>query len=352
MFVLHPGYVLKRTLEGVNISNREFALKCNISESFISQMINGKKDVPEELIFKFAEIFGVSAEFWHNLIKNYEFYRLTLINKYGDLTDLLEKYPYSEIEKQGFVHKLSKPADKIIEILRFFNVATIEALSDKYFKEAFFKANSKLTENKEKIQTWVRIVESKASEIETKKYNKNMLIQMVKEIRENITSIEFEEEKVEEYLVGKLKECGVAFVLLDDISGMGLWGYVYKDEDRIVLAQSGRFKDNGHFWFTFFHEVAHILNDLEKYDTYFDEEGTDFPEQRADDYARDILVPTEKYKKLISLKPSIQKVQNFAQEINLPAGIIVGILQHDKHIPYSHMNSLKQYLGISKSLNK
>lgn len=346
MFVLHPGYVLKQTLENTNISNKEFAVKCNRSESFVSQIINGKKDIPEELVFKLADVFGVSAEFWHNLIKNYEFYRLSLINKYGDKIDIAEKYPYGDIEKQGYVHKLSKPADKMIELLRFFNETTIEALNEKYFNKAYFKANSKLAENKEKIQTWIRIVESKASEIETKKYNKNMLIKTINEIRANIANIEFEKDKVEAYLVDKLKECGVAFVLLNEIKGMGLWGYVYKDDDRIVLAQSGRYKDNGHFWFTFFHEVAHILNDLEQTGSYFDDEENkaDISEQKADNYSKNILIPEKDYFRITNSKPlSKTKVLKIAQDIELPAGIIVGILQHDKHVDIKNMNSLKQY---------
>ena len=58
-----------------------------------------------------------------------------------------------------------------------------------------------------------------------------------------------------------------------------------------MIQQSLRHKTNDHFWFTFFHEAAHILLHNPKALYADDENGkSDGIEKQANDYATEILV--------------------------------------------------------------
>jgi Zn-dependent peptidase ImmA (M78 family) len=66
-------------------------------------------------------------------------------------------------------------------------------------------------------------------------------------------------------------------------------------------------------------------------------------EQQANRFAAISLVPEAEYKNLIlnCPKPTIKCVRDFARNIGIAPGIVVGRLQHDKVISFSWLNELK-----------
>ena len=71
-------------------------------------------------------------------------------------------------------------------------------------------------------------------------------------------------------------------------------------------------------------------------------ELTEEQEEEANTYARDILIPPEKYKRFVDAKCFTRKcIITFAQEIGIAAGIVLGRLQRDGYVPYNKYNTLK-----------
>jgi HTH-type transcriptional regulator/antitoxin HigA len=108
-------------------------------------------------------------------------------------------------------------------------------------------------------------------------------------------------------------------------------------------------KTNDKFWFTFFHEAAHILlhanNKDEKKSVFLDDPNSihsDNPQEReANEWAGNYLIPNSRARMLARLKTKAAVV-SFAQQIGVHPGIVVGRLQHDGLIQPSWMNNLKQ----------
>jgi HTH-type transcriptional regulator/antitoxin HigA len=103
-------------------------------------------------------------------------------------------------------------------------------------------------------------------------------------------------------------------------------------------------KQNDRFWFTFFHEVAHILLH-DKKDIFLDEwDGgavvQSEQEAEADCWSRQFLIPPEFDAALPGLR-SKSAVLEFAERIGIHPGIVVGRLQHDGLIDPTWMNGLK-----------
>jgi HTH-type transcriptional regulator / antitoxin HigA len=129
------------------------------------------------------------------------------------------------------------------------------------------------------------------------------------------------------------------------ISGATRWFH-----NKPIIQLSGRFKTNDHFWFTFFHEAAHIILHGKK-DIFLENvEGTEIDqekEEEANAFAAKILL-TEKELQQIIYSASLHEdvIQDFAKKFRTAAGVIIGRLQHLKLIPFHAGNSLRQKIDL------
>ncbi|MEY4918817.1 MAG: hypothetical protein RL616_2730 [Verrucomicrobiota bacterium] len=144
-----------------------------------------------------------------------------------------------------------------------------------------------------------------------------------------------------------LDEAGVALVLIPalpraHVAGVARW----LNPHRPLIQLSLYGKTNDKFWFTFFHEAAHVLlHSQEKKAVFLDDPGTagsdSLEEQQANAWARDFLIPPEHAEALRSLPKSKVAVTDFATRIGIHPGIVVGRLQFDRRIEMTWMNDLK-----------
>lgn len=138
-------------------------------------------------------------------------------------------------------------------------------------------------------------------------------------------------------------EAGVALIFEKPIAKTCLFGSArWLDDDRAVIQMSLRMKTNDHFWWTFFHEAAHIV--LHRGRTFVDDQGGegDGTERQADEWAADLLVGRERFEAFKATRPrSALEIRRFADEVGIHAGILVGMLQHEGIVPHSHLNGLK-----------
>ena len=99
-------------------------------------------------------------------------------------------------------------------------------------------------------------------------------------------------------------------------------------------------------WFTFFHEAAHILLHGKR-DVFIEGlDSGDVREEEANRFAADFLIPPAGLKALLC-RPghiTLDRISQFAAEIGIAPGIVVGRLQHEKQLPRSHGNGLKRRL--------
>ena len=115
---------------------------------------------------------------------------------------------------------------------------------------------------------------------------------------------------------------------------------------RAVIQQTARYLSDDHFWFTFFHECAHILLHSRK-SIFLDGKGLTHVaaelEAEANDWAANFLIPADEMTKFVSrFSYSEAEVVSFANRHNVCPGVIVGQLQHRKVIQWSQMNKLRR----------
>jgi HTH-type transcriptional regulator/antitoxin HigA len=145
-------------------------------------------------------------------------------------------------------------------------------------------------------------------------------------------------------LISCLADCGIALVFLPHIGGSFLHGATFYDKNKIVIGLTVRGKDADRFWFSFFHELAHII-----LGHIGNVEGTtEEDEEAANAFARDTLIPKSEYDGFVSNNYfSKESMMFFANKIGIDVGIVVGRLQKDGVIQYNWHNDLKTKYEIA-----
>ncbi len=121
------------------------------------------------------------------------------------------------------------------------------------------------------------------------------------------------------------------------VSGAARW-----INQRPVIQLSLFGKTNDRFWFTLFHEARHILEHERKLVYVDNEQDGDINdvERAADRFAAELLIPSRYLAELSKLRAK-DAVRDFAAQIGIHPGIVVGRMQHEKYIERSWMNDLK-----------
>jgi addiction module HigA family antidote len=69
---IHPGEVLQDELHELGLSVDELARNLNVPTTRITGILNGRRAVTADTALRLGHWFGMSAEFWLNLQKQYE----------------------------------------------------------------------------------------------------------------------------------------------------------------------------------------------------------------------------------------------------------------------------------------
>jgi Zn-dependent peptidase ImmA (M78 family) len=110
-----------------------------------------------------------------------------------------------------------------------------------------------------------------------------------------------------------------------------------------MLILSFRHLSDDHFWFTFFHEIAHLL--LHKATLTFidgEEKLSNKMESEANEFAERVLIPPSRRDDLMDLSPRRESIIRFAYSVGVSAGVVVGQLQHYRVIRPNQLNHLKR----------
>ncbi len=141
-----------------------------------------------------------------------------------------------------------------------------------------------------------------------------------------------------------LASCGIAIVFLPHTKSSFLHGATFRDGNKIVLGLTVRGKYADKFWFSFFHELAHILHG----DVFKQERVEQEDEDRADFFAEEKLIPSDAFSDFTATGDfSRESILKFANRMSISPAIVVGRLQLKKIIHFSVHNDLRPQYVIS-----
>lgn len=338
-----PGATIKEQLNDRGMSQKEFAARMDMSEKHISKLINGEVQLTPDVAVRLEMVLGIPAKFWSNLEAVYR-ERMVKVQAENEMEadeKLAKELPYHEMAKYGWVPATRDPKEKVVYLRKYFGVVKLPLLENMQIMRIACRRLAVTEKSDLALLAWAQEAKIKARTIHTELIDKKGLIEILPEIRK-MTMQEPEE------FCGRLKtllaERGIALVFLPHLKGSFLQGASFMDGSKIVVGLTARGKDADKFWFSLFHELGHIvLGHIGRPNG-----TTDQDEKDANTWARDELIPAEAFEKFRSeslfTAPSIIQ---FANNIEIAPGIVVGRLQNEGCIGHNMLNELKEKYVIT-----
>ena len=338
----HPGYYIKEIIDESGLTQQDFAHRLDTTPKNLSLLIRGEQSLSIDIAIKLSKMLGTSVNYWLNLQNEYD----TLIAEFKSEKEAEEErqiysylnYSYFK-DYYGLPDLPKKINEQIKEVRKFLGISSLTLLKKRDITVNFRRAEENINDSQLiKSNVMVQIAINKALKIQAPKFDKS---KFEKAVNYALTLTENHEEFYS-LIYSAFLEAGVIFIILPNIQGSKTNGAVKKVRESMMLMVNDRRLNSDTFWFTLFHEIGHIING--DYSNISFEKETGKFEEAANAYARDSLIPAEKYQEFLANGIYTKKsIQLFAKEIRRDPGIVLGRLQNDGIIGYndSALNSLR-----------
>lgn len=344
---VHPGEILRDELEARQLTQVDLAARMARPLQVVNDIVREKKGISAQTARDLEIVLGTPAHVWTNLQSSYELTRARLqdeqriVSETDDLEHLLSKrLNVGELIKRGWIEKREALGAQAYEVLAFFGARSFQSI-ERTQTAAAFRVTPGAKVEPWRLAAWLRGGELIAEQLDLPApFDRDAFSRLLPELR-SLTCAATPWPALRD----RCAEVGVAVIVVPHLPKSGANGVAYwLRRDRPVIQLSLRHKRADIFWFTFFHEAAHLLDGyrrdalIELDDMPRDSEA----ERAADQFAANSLIPPDAWRAFPAEDPiTAQTITSFADAVGIHPGIVVGRLQREKLIPYNHHNDLR-----------
>jgi HTH-type transcriptional regulator / antitoxin HigA len=343
-WVSPPGDTIADLLAEKGWTQTDLALRTGYTKKHINELVVGKASITPEAALKLETALGGAAAFWLTRESQFReaFVRREAEERLAREAAWLDELPLTSMVKQGWVRKVPGAGRQVAECLRFFGVASVDAWREAYERPlCAFRVSPRPQMRVGSIAAWLRKGEIEASKIECVPFDAAALRRTLDQLRALTT--EPAPGVFIPALVSKAAAAGVAVVFVPAPTGCPAFGVTkWLTPAKALLQLSLRYRTNDQLWFTLFHEAGHLV--LHGKRLMFFEGADSVSEEHEDEanrFATNLLIPEHEVARMRQLPASHAAIEDFARKIGIAPGIVVGRLQKEGHLPWSHLNALK-----------
>ncbi|WP_405008549.1 HigA family addiction module antitoxin [Kitasatospora purpeofusca] len=364
--VPHPGETLQDTLDELGIPQADLARRTGLSTKHINQVIKGTAALSPDTALLLERTTGVPAALWNSMEAAYRTQqaRAEESKTLASRVDWLSRFPLAELVKLQVLPNREKTSANLLKLLDWFGVADPDTAEDVWrnyrtaFRRSTVQEPTEGTAAEYATAVWLRQAELQARELartlDLLPYNKHELAALLPTLR--ALTLTGQDNWIEE-LPRLCARAGVAVVFVPAlpktrVSGVTRW----LTPERVMVALSDRFKRDDQFWFSFFHELGHVLLHGKRLTFMDDSENlrskthADPAEDEANDFAANTLIPPQHaaaYRQLRARPVPLDRIKAFAREAGISPGIVIGRLQHDKALDWNIGNHFKRTVALN-----
>ncbi len=327
-YAVPPGESLQETMEALDMTQRELALRTGLTVQTLNRIFKGDQPISYETANRLELVTGTPANFWNNLEAQYQEQLAKVQERKRLEADLewLKTIPTKELSERDFLRKSTNKVELLRDALAFYGVSSVKAWRDIWEEPAVAARRSQCFESKQgPASAWIRQGELQAHGINCQLHNKKSFEVALETIRGlTRTSPEVFEPEMKRLCA----ETGVAVTLVKEMKKVPWCGATkWLSPRKAMILLNLRGKGSDIFWFSFFHEAGHVLNDGKK-DLLINDGSKDDPrEVRANQFASEFLIP-QPYDSVIRGFRSKKEVVNLAKELGISPAIVAGRYQH------------------------
>ncbi len=350
--VPHPGEVLAEKLEELDMPRNEFALRSGKPEKTIIAILKGESSITPDMAVQFENVTRIPAHYWMNHQRLYDEYlarlrRQSVIDRAQDWT---ENFPVGEMIKKGWIPSVKSLSDRTIELLAFFGFSHHEAWEEYYFNQQLkvaFRISLAQTKEPFAISAWLRRGELQAAAMEANDYSEKKFKEVLPQLKSMMVS---HPGGFFEAVQRICQEVGVKVVYTPALKRAPISGATRWIHDTPLIQLTNRYKRYDVFWFTFFHEVGHILKHGKKHIFLEDMDYSDKDlrmEEEANEFAAKWLLTQDEESIIKNALPLTEAdIVSFAKRFHTHPAVIVGRLQHQRILPYHAFSHLINSVDI------
>ncbi len=337
-----PGDTITDILRERGLSVTKFAQHIGHTPEQVGELLQGRATITIGIARRLERLLGASVAFW--MARDFQ-YRQDIARLHATDKGWLTELPLGDMIKFGWLKPAPHPSEELAACLRFFNMPSVKAWREacRSLQEMVaFRTSPSFDSRPAAVAAWLRQGEIEGEAIECSPWNPGRFERALASIR-SLTRRKDPSLFIPE-LQKRCAEGGVAVAIVRAPNGCRASGATrFLSRTRALLLLSFRHLSDDQFWFSFFHEAAHLLLHGNK---GFFLEGIEAPatkeEEEANEFAGHSLVPPEFRQAMLNLPAHGREVIRFARRIGVSPGIIVGQLQHYGRINHHQLNGLKR----------
>jgi HTH-type transcriptional regulator/antitoxin HigA len=353
-----PGDSIQEHIDTIGMSQAELAERLGRSIPKLNELIKGKAPITKETATKLEYVLGLPASFWLNLERQYqdELLEIEQMVELQQHKEWVSAFPLLNMKKLGLIPNTTDKVEIAACLLKYFRVASPVQWSDIYIGSSLaFKIELRHTAEPQAISVWLRLGELQAEQLALPNFDKKALRNKIEAFKEIVYN---HSDNWLQQLQNVCASCGLALVYTPCIAKAPIYGATrwIKNNTLPLIQITDRQKDYNAFWFTFFHELAHILLHGKK-EIFI--EGIDSitpdkeKEDEADAFASRLLLSEKERNEIFQYQNyDVDLIKRLSEKFQKHPGIIVAQIQR-KHIHlYSNLNlnSLKVKVVFDKIL--
>jgi HTH-type transcriptional regulator/antitoxin HigA len=335
-----PGQFIAALLAERGWTQRTLSIVLDADETGINKLTADKRPVTAEMALVLEEIFGVRAERFLALQKDYDLAKARLTATPNPTraarAAVFGGYPVADMIKRRWIDADDVRDVKAVEValIKFFNAGSLSEIAD--MAHAAKKTNVSAEATPPQL-AWLYRVKQIASEMLVAQFSPFSARRAVELLRELTLSPE-SARKVPRIL----SEGGIRFVIVESLPNAKIDGVCFwLDDTSPVIAMSMRHDRIDNFWFVLRHEIEHVIQGHGKEKIVIDTElegeragdGVDIAEEErvANTAASEFCVPKKTMDAFIARKAPFfaeRDIVGVAATLKVHPGLVAGQLQH------------------------
>ncbi len=354
--VPHPGETVMEYLEFHGWSQRDLARRTDLTPKTISEICNGKAPITPTTALALERAFQRPAHFWLGLQRVFDEAgaRRFELSRLASWDSWARGFPLKEMRRRNFSLPAGRSETDVL--LNFFGVASPESWRSVWDATGVAYRQTRKSNIKEQaVAAWVREVELIAKEFELAEFNEQRLSASLPDLRK------LTRKPIDEIMDPAQQICaasGVAVVWVEELQNTAISGCArWLSDSKAIIGLTLRYKTDDQMWFTFFHEMGHLLLHRRKRSFVIDNAAQDLAdrvvdpemqqyETEASQFAADTLIAASSLAEFIRLGTfTNESIHDFAEEQGIGPGIVVGRLQYEGILKPHQGNALKQKIG-------
>jgi HTH-type transcriptional regulator/antitoxin HigA len=328
-----------------NWTQSDLAEVMGITVKHLNKILQDNQPITLDMARILGEVFNTTAQYWVNIDTGYRlwsFQEKSQTEIEAEIkASIYERMPIKDMLAKGWLQPFSSANELQKQVLEFWGWEKLDfSVIDKdYLPFMTRKSEAYNSFNASYAVTWYQKALNESKKFPHSNYKEQKLTRLF----DALHSYTVIEDGINQF-INDLADIGVIFFVLPHLQKTYLDGAAFYSEKNPVIVYTGRYNRIDNFWFTVAHEIAHILNHINKKTPFILDNLNNYHVNSKEAEANKLAAEKLKHPEILKyLDPYLgyltkSKVEDCAGVYEVHPAIIIGKLAFDKKISHGNQS--------------